>query len=173
MCCDLNGDHSVDLFDALLLAKAFGSQRGLQDWNEDADPNGDGTIDVYDAILLCRNLGRKVSTTPGFNRPIVITASDLNDQYERTWDLAFDHDLPPPGSGNIDAGADVSEGHYRGETMIVYWSLSPGTHYLIFDITQSGGPSYSVYSGTITINGQTFNFTGMYEYHGIRIDFTV
>jgi hypothetical protein len=55
---DLNGDGRVDLYDALLLAKSFGSHRDLQSWNEDADINGDGFIDIYDVLLLCRSFGR-------------------------------------------------------------------------------------------------------------------
>ena len=54
---DLNGDGAVDLFDALLLAKAFGTNPDLQNWNEDADINGDGIVDIYDAIALCNCFG--------------------------------------------------------------------------------------------------------------------
>lgn len=57
---DLNGDGRVDLFDALLLAKSYGSTPDLPSWNEDADINGDGVIDIYDALLLCRSFGRTV-----------------------------------------------------------------------------------------------------------------
>jgi hypothetical protein len=54
---DLNGDGTVDLFDALLLAKSYGSRPDLQSWNEDTDINGDGVVDIYDAITLCNCFG--------------------------------------------------------------------------------------------------------------------
>lgn len=55
---DLNGDHTVDLFDALLMARSFGCCPESQMWNEDADINGDMNIDIYDALLLCARFGR-------------------------------------------------------------------------------------------------------------------
>lgn len=54
---DVNGDGAVDVFDALLFAKSFGSLPDLKSWNEDADINGDGFIDIYDALLLCSRFG--------------------------------------------------------------------------------------------------------------------
>jgi parallel beta-helix repeat protein len=54
---DLNGDGAVNLLDALVFAKSFGSHTDFQSWNEDADINGDGFIDIYDTILLCNHFG--------------------------------------------------------------------------------------------------------------------
>jgi hypothetical protein len=53
---DLNGDHTVDILDALILASHFNvnqSQIGL--WDASADLNNDGIIDLLDAILLARH----------------------------------------------------------------------------------------------------------------------
>jgi len=55
---DLNNDGTVDIFDAIILAGAYGSRIGSQNWNPDADLNGDGAVDIYDAILLAGNYGR-------------------------------------------------------------------------------------------------------------------
>ena len=49
---DMNGDSVVDLFDALILAKAFGSTESAPNWNPYADINHDGVVDIFDAINL-------------------------------------------------------------------------------------------------------------------------
>jgi hypothetical protein len=49
---DINGDGTVDIYDAILLASAFGSTPGSPNWNPNADINGDGVVDIYDAIIL-------------------------------------------------------------------------------------------------------------------------
>ena len=54
---DLNFDGIVDIFDALVLANAFGSSPGDPHWNILADINHDGTVDIYDAILLANHFG--------------------------------------------------------------------------------------------------------------------
>lgn len=54
---DLNGDGIVDVSDAILAAKAFGSHSGDPNWNPEADLNGDGTVDIFDIIMLARNFG--------------------------------------------------------------------------------------------------------------------
>jgi hypothetical protein len=54
---DLNEDNIVDLFDALALAKSYGSLWNRIGWNEEADINGDMQIDIFDAILLVRLFG--------------------------------------------------------------------------------------------------------------------
>jgi hypothetical protein len=57
---DLNGDGVVDIFDAILFAKAFDSRPGLPNWNPAADLNGDGVVDIFDAILLAGNFGKAI-----------------------------------------------------------------------------------------------------------------
>ncbi|MGD0495919.1 MAG: dockerin type I domain-containing protein [Candidatus Bathyarchaeia archaeon] len=48
---DINGDGTVDIYDAILLAGAFNSSPGSKRWNPNADINGDGIVDIYDAII--------------------------------------------------------------------------------------------------------------------------
>jgi len=55
MTADLNGDLSVNIFDALILAATFGKNAGQPGYNENADLNGDNTIDIFDAIILVNN----------------------------------------------------------------------------------------------------------------------
>ena len=54
---DLNGDLRVDMIDASLLAKAFGSTQGDADWNQNADFSQDGRIDIVDAAIIASNFG--------------------------------------------------------------------------------------------------------------------
>ena len=56
---DINGDGTVDIYDAILLSGAFNSVRGSSNWNPNADINGDGTVDIYDAIILSGSFGKK------------------------------------------------------------------------------------------------------------------
>ena len=76
---------------------------------------------------------------------IVITATGPNDEYDRTWELTFDRDMPPLGVGGAHAGSDVAESHSSGGTMRIERILPSGAHYLIFAITQTGGSIYGVY----------------------------
>ena len=55
---DINGDGTVDIYDAIQLAGAFGSSPGDTKWNPNADINGDGTVDIYDAIMLAGNFNK-------------------------------------------------------------------------------------------------------------------
>jgi peptide/nickel transport system substrate-binding protein len=54
---DINGDGIVDIFDAILLGGAFGSEVGGDRWNALADINGDDVVDIFDAILLAGGFG--------------------------------------------------------------------------------------------------------------------
>ena len=49
---DLNDDGTVDIYDAIRLAIAFGSEPGDPSWNPYADLNEDGIIDIFDAIIF-------------------------------------------------------------------------------------------------------------------------
>ncbi|MGD0494707.1 MAG: dockerin type I domain-containing protein [Candidatus Bathyarchaeia archaeon] len=55
---DVNGDGTVDIYDAILLSGAFGSSPGSPKWNPNADLNNDGIVDIYDAIILAGNYAR-------------------------------------------------------------------------------------------------------------------
>ncbi len=49
---DVNGDMTVDILDAVLLANAFGSRPGDSFWNPNADLYHDEEVDILDAIVL-------------------------------------------------------------------------------------------------------------------------
>jgi parallel beta-helix repeat protein len=55
---DLNGDGTVDIYDAIKLAGAFNLDPGSLNWNPNSDINGDNIIDIYDAIILAGNYGK-------------------------------------------------------------------------------------------------------------------
>jgi hypothetical protein len=59
---DINGDGTVDIYDAILLAAAYGSTPGSRNWNANADINGDGIVDIYDAIILSGHFGQTVDS---------------------------------------------------------------------------------------------------------------
>ncbi len=49
---DINGDGTVDIFDAILLAGAYNAVPGRPNWSPNADINGSGIVDIFDAIIL-------------------------------------------------------------------------------------------------------------------------
>jgi hypothetical protein len=55
---DLNKDGSVDIYDAIILANAYGSAPTSSNWNVAADINSDKNVDIYDAIILANNYGK-------------------------------------------------------------------------------------------------------------------
>jgi parallel beta-helix repeat protein len=54
---DVNGDFTVDIYDAIILANAYSSKLGSQYWNPNADINSDNIVDIYDAIILANHYG--------------------------------------------------------------------------------------------------------------------
>lgn len=54
---DINADRTVDVFDAVLLSAAAGSQPGSLNWNPNADLNADKIVDVFDAVILSGHAG--------------------------------------------------------------------------------------------------------------------
>lgn len=54
---DINGDSVVDLYDALILAGAYGSTQSAPNWSPNADLNHDGVVDIFDAIILTGHFG--------------------------------------------------------------------------------------------------------------------
>ena len=52
---DLNGDFTVDIYDAILLAGAYNSVPMSMNWKPNADINGDNIVDIYDAIILANH----------------------------------------------------------------------------------------------------------------------
>ncbi len=57
--------------------------------------------------------------------------------------------------------------------MTIQWYFEPGDHYLILGITQTGGPEYGVYNGTVTINGNSYEFSGLYGNQTTTVQFTI
>lgn len=55
---DVNGDFTVDIYDAITLAGAFNSNPGKSNWNSNADINSDNIVDIYDAIILAGHFGQ-------------------------------------------------------------------------------------------------------------------
>ena len=55
---DLNGDGTVDVFDATILSVAYGSTPDSLYWNASADINNDGIVDVFDAIIISADYGQ-------------------------------------------------------------------------------------------------------------------
>ena len=49
---DINGDFTVDIYDAITLAGGFNTLPGNLHWNANADINGDNPVDIFDAIIL-------------------------------------------------------------------------------------------------------------------------
>jgi parallel beta-helix repeat protein len=54
---DLNADGTVDVFDAVLLSGAAGSEPGDGIWNPNADINNDNIVDLFDAVILSGHAG--------------------------------------------------------------------------------------------------------------------
>jgi hypothetical protein len=57
---DVNGDGTVDIFDAITLSNAFSSVPSSPTWNGNADINSDNSVDIFDAILLSANFNKKI-----------------------------------------------------------------------------------------------------------------
>jgi hypothetical protein len=52
---DINGDGTVDICDAILLAGAYNTVPGSPKWKPNADLKADDVIDIYDAIMLANH----------------------------------------------------------------------------------------------------------------------
>ena len=179
----LNNTGNVDLHTFSIGSPDIGSA-GAVTWNMPA--SGDLSVGQMCPVTITLSINQtadlgshtgtiQIAGSPTISGPtnIVITASDPSDSYSRYWGLMFDGSMPPIVSFEGYVGADVNEVHFSGDTMVAQWTLSAGAHFLIFGITQVSGPSYGTYSGTITINGKTFNFSGLDADHPLTIDFTV
>ena len=55
---DVNGDGTVDIYDAIILAGAFNTTPTSAKWNPNVDINSDGFVDIYDAILLANHFNQ-------------------------------------------------------------------------------------------------------------------
>jgi hypothetical protein len=54
---DCNGDGKVNIFDIIILGKAFGSNTTSPNWDARADMNNDGKVDVFDLVIIARHFG--------------------------------------------------------------------------------------------------------------------
>jgi hypothetical protein len=54
---DIYHDGKIDMKDIIIVARAFGSMPGSQNWNSTADLNSDGVIDMRDIITVARAFG--------------------------------------------------------------------------------------------------------------------
>jgi hypothetical protein len=54
---NVNGDNAVDIFDAVILALAFGSQPGDSNWDPRADITGDELVDIFDMVIVALDFG--------------------------------------------------------------------------------------------------------------------
>jgi hypothetical protein len=52
---DINGDGTVNILDAIILANAFLTKPGDPNWNPNADINSDGVVNILDAIILANH----------------------------------------------------------------------------------------------------------------------
>jgi parallel beta-helix repeat protein len=55
---DVNGDFTVDIYDAITLAGAFNTNPSSSHWNSNADINCDNFVDIYDAIILASHFNQ-------------------------------------------------------------------------------------------------------------------
>ncbi len=93
---------------------------------------------------------------------IAVQANDAQDFAYRVWALYID--LPPGayvGGGQWAAGPPAaSETHVSGDTMSTSFPFPSGSHTLYF-VVSATDPTLGSYSGTITVNGTVYNFSGV------------
>lgn len=58
---DINGDGTVDIFDAITVVGKFGTSPQSLGWNPKADLNGDNIVDILDTVILAKNFGSTVA----------------------------------------------------------------------------------------------------------------
>ena len=135
-------------------------------------------LGMFMSPLILQNQNGSISpngSSPAGTKLVTISiyAADLQDSYLRYWGLTIDRPLPPHISFEGYVGADYNRIHDPIDSMTYTSDLTVGTHYLEFAISQIGGSSYGTYQGYATINGQTYNFSGLDVTNSKRIDFNV
>jgi len=98
---------------------------------------------------------------------VTITAKNSSDPYLRYWSVYFDR---PPGAYPFTDG-DIVQTLTSGGTLTGSKDLSVGSHTLYFII--SNPPSLGTYSGTIQIDGQSFQFSNVSDANATSAQFTV
>jgi hypothetical protein len=61
---DLNQDHTVNILDISIVAKAYGSKPGDINWNEAADLDKNGVINIVDVAMAARDYGKTAWLLP-------------------------------------------------------------------------------------------------------------
>lgn len=56
---DVNHDATIDIFDCVLAALAFGSVPSDPQWNPHCDVNLDNAIDIFDMVTIALNFGKQ------------------------------------------------------------------------------------------------------------------
>lgn len=87
-----------------------------------------------------------------------VTASDPADGFTRYWILTVDN--PPVAGWDTNTNPDT-EVHKSGDTMMKDISMTDGDHLVYFMVSQSGGPGYGTYAGTIQLDGGSAPFSGV------------
>jgi len=54
---DVKRDYTVDIFDLVKVAGAYGTSLGDPKWDPPSDVNGDGTVDIFDLVLVAGQYG--------------------------------------------------------------------------------------------------------------------
>jgi len=54
---DINADGTVDIFDIVIVALAFGAVLGSPNWDPRADLNGDNVVDIFDMVMVAVHYG--------------------------------------------------------------------------------------------------------------------
>jgi hypothetical protein len=57
---DINFDGTVNILDIFIVANAFGSKPGDENWNATADLNKDGTVNILDIFAVAWDFGKTV-----------------------------------------------------------------------------------------------------------------
>ena len=57
---DVNKDGFVDIFDIVIVAKAFGTEPGDPRWYSLADVNNDSIVDIFDVVIIAKDFGKTV-----------------------------------------------------------------------------------------------------------------
>jgi hypothetical protein len=57
---DLNKDGTIDIFDIVIIAVAFGSEPADPNWNIIADINNDGIVDIFDLVVVALHFAETI-----------------------------------------------------------------------------------------------------------------
>ena len=55
---DVNNDGIVDIYDLVMVGKAYGSETGDSLWDPECDINSDGIIDIFDLAIIGKDYGK-------------------------------------------------------------------------------------------------------------------